>query len=110
MEEYQNLDSDTYMVTPSASTSYVVFNKSYGTNMVAILTNCSSQPTFFSALQSSTSVSMPSSNTTPVQGKVVPPNAMVSFPIPDDTTVIGVLQDVAGSGKAYVSIQAGGLV
>lgn len=110
MDEYQGLNSDLYTQTPGLGAAYVTFNKSYAPNAVAIITNCNSEPVFATALTSASGVTFPSSATAPAQGKVVPPATMVSFPIPDDTAVIGLIQETAGTGKVFVSVPSRGRV
>lgn len=110
MEEYQGLDSDLYTQTPSTSATYITFDKPYKPNAVAIIANCNGQPVFVAALTSATAISFPSSASTPVQGKVIPPNSVLSFPIPDDTTVLGFILEAAGTGKVFVSVQSGGKI
>jgi hypothetical protein len=110
MEDYQGLNSDLYVQTPNTTATYITLNKSYAPNAVAIITNCNSEPVFVTALTSASGVSFPSSASSPAQGKVVPPATMVSFPIPDDTTVFGLIEETVGTGKVFISVQSGGRV
>lgn len=109
MNSIQNINTDTYVVTPSTTQETIVLDKSYGSDTInAIIKNYSNQPVFYVAgVGSVPTVVFPTSKTVSKVGVVVLPGAIETYTLPTNTTHIGCIQAVDGAGQNFISIGIG---
>lgn len=110
MEDIQSLNSDTYVFTPSDSSGGVQFDKSYGNAVIhTIIYNGSTKDVFMiNGIDSQPTAVFPTSASSPLRGKVIPPGAIVSYKIAPQTRYVSGIHAVAGgTGNVYVSVGAG---
>lgn len=109
MDNPQNIDSNTYAVSSSATSQYAVLIPSDRASSRVIITNVTSQPCYvLSSDSSSSTAAFPTSATIPVMGKVVPSGAVLTFSKSTSEGYIHVVSAAPDSGKyVYISVGSG---
>lgn len=100
----QNINEDTYTIAIDNASKAATLTGNYGPNAVAIFTNLSDKAVFVVSGVTSPTAVFPTSASVPVQGKVIPAGAVMSFDLPQEHVFISAIQLVSGTGNLYISI------
>lgn len=105
--ELQHINEDIYEIAPSDSSSSISLTKSYGPNAKAIFYNGSDQDVFVVSGVTAPTAVFPTSESTPVKGKIIPAGSVMTFKLPQDDLFISCIQASAGTGSLFVGIGEG---
>lgn len=109
MDNPQNINTNTYAVSSSATSQYVTLVPLDRASSRVIITNVTNYPCYvLSSDSSSSTAAFPTSATVPVAGKTVPSGAVLTFSKSTSEGYIHVVSSAADAGKyIYISVGSG---
>lgn len=102
----QNLNTGTYIITPTNSNLTVTLSQAAGLNSKAIIKNDSDKAVFCVAAKDSVPTAVfPTSSSVPIAGKVILPGATETYSLNEGDKYISVIQKTSGGvGDMYISV------
>lgn len=106
---YVNLNSPTYALESSASSSSITLRSDHVDKTVFIICNDTANTVFVVSGETAPTAVFPTSATVPVDGKVIPSGQTVAFGKKPGHGFISMISTAADAGKyVYVSVSMGG--
>lgn len=101
----QNLNTPTYAIAIDATSKEATLKTTgQGFNANAIIYNDSDNAVFVVAGQTSTTAVFPTSDITPLAGKVIGAKSTMVYALNPDDRFVAAVQLIAGTGNLYISI------
>lgn len=105
--DIQNLNTNTYVIDIDNTNKSATLIPQDINQSVLIIYNGSTNSVFVVSGKTAPTAVFPTSATDPLQGKVIPPGAVVSFTKNTDHGFISAIQATSGTGNLYISVGAG---